>query len=349
MRCRCPRLRPAPGRPVPHLRPAPRRHPREGGGYSPDALRSVLPRIFTIVGAIGGSRWCSYSSSAHPARHRSDDGDVWSRRRRAAGTVFQRHLPRGSSSARLLQLILTPTGAKATLSLNTSPKVPADLTATVLSVSAWVNSTWTCSPGPIRRLTCRWLGNGRARHDNSAGGRADARPGQYFGPKHPEDQTRLIARRVLPGLQASGYDLGSLLVSTATISADTNGVVDQTRTLTEDTGPLLDSQARTTDSIRTWARSLAGISDALVKDDSHFRTILQKRPWAATSVPASRPNQNDAAGVARQPDDHRADRHHLSPLVEQLLASLLSGVAIARAAAAEGYPEGTASRRLRTH
>ncbi|MGD1109204.1 MAG: MlaD family protein, partial [Mycobacterium sp.] len=43
---------------------------------------------------------------------------------------------RGVQMGKVTSVGLTPTGAKATLSLSTSPKVPADLTAEVLSVSA---------------------------------------------------------------------------------------------------------------------------------------------------------------------------------------------------------------------
>src|ERR1700758_4326829 len=43
---------------------------------------------------------------------------------------------RGVQLGKVTSVGLTPTGAKATLSLGTSPKVPADLTAKVLSVSA---------------------------------------------------------------------------------------------------------------------------------------------------------------------------------------------------------------------
>jgi hypothetical protein len=46
----------------------------------------------------------------------------------------------------------------------------------------------------------------------------------------------------------------------------------------------LDSQAETTDSIRTWARSLAGVSEQLVTDDPHIRTLLQKGPGFAQDV-----------------------------------------------------------------
>jgi hypothetical protein len=46
----------------------------------------------------------------------------------------------------------------------------------------------------------------------------------------------------------------------------------------------LDSQAETTDSIRTWARSLAGVSEQVVTDDPHIRTLLQKGPGFAQEV-----------------------------------------------------------------
>ena len=41
---------------------------------------------------------------------------------------------------------------------------------------------------------------------------------------------------------------------------------------------------QTTDSIRLWARSLAGISDVLVTDDSRIRTLLQNGPEAANEA-----------------------------------------------------------------
>src|SRR3981081_3953665 len=43
---------------------------------------------------------------------------------------------RGVAMGKVTAVGLTPTGAKATLSLNTSPKIPADLQADVRSISA---------------------------------------------------------------------------------------------------------------------------------------------------------------------------------------------------------------------
>ena len=145
------------------------------------------------------------------------------------------------------------------------------------------------------------------------------------------------------GFNGSGYDLGSLIDSRQTLSGDANGVADRTRALTEDTGPLLDSQARTTDSIRTWARSFAGISDVLVNNDSQFRTLLQNGPEAANeasrlleqikpTLPVLLANLTTIGQIGVT--------YH--PSLEQLLVLLPPAVAIEQAAAATNHPEGMA-------
>ena len=68
------------------------------------------------------------------------------------------------------------------------------------------------------------------------------------------------------------------------MTSDINGISDQTRGLIDDTGPLLDSQAETTDQIRTWARSLAGVTGQLAQNDPEIRAILQRGPGFAHEV-----------------------------------------------------------------
>ena len=54
--------------------------------------------------------------------------------------------------------------------------------------------------------------------------------------------------------------------------------------LIDDSGPLLDSQAETADQIRTWARSLSGVTQQIAQNDPEFRAILQKGPGFAQEV-----------------------------------------------------------------
>ncbi|GBE67638.1 mammalian cell entry protein [Mycobacterium sp. MFM001] len=194
---------------------------------------------------------------------------------------------RGVQVGKVTAVNLTPNGAKATLSLGTSPKIPADLKAEVRSVSA-VGEQYvdlrprTDSPPYLR--------------DGSVIAMRDTTIPQAVGPmldqvsalvnSIPKNKLGQLLDESFQAFNGSGYDLASLSDSSARIAGDANAVVDRTRALIEDSGPFLEAQAQTTDSIRTWARSLAGISDVLVADDSKVRTVLQEGPGAAKQATA---------------------------------------------------------------
>ena len=199
-------------------------------------------------------------------------------------------------------------GVKATLSLDTSPKIPADLQAEVHSVSAVGEQYVDLRP---RTKSPPYLHDGSViamqRHHDSATGRPDARPAQRADQQHPQRQAQRAARRVVQGA-STGRATTCRRCSTRRrrSAADLNGVADHTSTLFEDTGPLLDSQAETTDAIRLWTRSLAGVTDQLVTNDPQVRTLLRERARRGRrGLPAARPGQAHAAGAARQPHHHR--------------------------------------------
>ena len=78
----------------------------------------------------------------------------------------------------------------------------------------------------------------------------------------PKDKISDLLDESFKAFNGAGYDFQSLLDSSSKLTGDLNSVSDQTQGLIDDSGPLLDSQAETTDAIRTWARSLAGVSRA---------------------------------------------------------------------------------------
>src|ERR1700761_8511916 len=251
---------------------------------------------------------------------------------------------RGVQLGKVTSVGLTPTGSQARLSLNSSPKGPADLTAKVLSVSAVGEQYVDLQP---KTDSPPYL------HDGSVIAVRDTTIPQPVAPmleqvnafvqSIPKNKLGQLLDESFQGFNGAGYDLGSLIDSSKTLSRDANGVVDRTRALTEDTGPLLDPQARPTDSIRTWAHSFAGISDVLVNNDSHFRTILQTGPETANeasrlleqikpTLPVLLANLTTIGQIGIT--------YH--PSIEQLLVLLPSSVAIEQAAQGENPPDGKA-------
>lgn len=192
---------------------------------------------------------------------------------------------RGVQIGKVTEVKLTENGAEATLSLDTSPKIPADLQAEVRSVSAvgeqYVDLRPRTDSGP-------YLQNG------SRIPVADTTIPQEVGPmldqvsklvqSIPGDRIDDLLDESFKAFNGAGPDFQSLLDSAGRIATDANGVSDQFRTLIDDSGPLLESQAETTDAIRTWSRSLAGITEQLAQNDPEIRTLLQRGPGFAQEV-----------------------------------------------------------------
>jgi hypothetical protein len=100
----------------------------------------------------------------------------------------------------------------------------------------------------------------------------------------PKDKLGQLLGESFAAFNGAGYDLQSLIDSSSTLAGEFNGVSDQTRALIDDSGPFLDSQAQTADSIRAWARGLAGVTEQLATNDPQIRTILQTGPAAVQEV-----------------------------------------------------------------
>src|SRR6201998_2548487 len=251
---------------------------------------------------------------------------------------------RGVQVGKVTAVSLTPNGAKATLSLGTSPKIPADLQAEVRSVSAVGEQYVDLRP---RTDSAPYLRNG------SVIAMRDTTIPQAVGPmldqvsalvnSIPKQKLSQLLGESFQAFNGSGYDVGSLSDSASRIADYSNAIVDRTRTLIDDSGPFLDSQAQNTGAIRTWARSLAGISDVLANDDSRVRTLLQNGPEAANetsrlleqvkpTLPVLLANLTTIGQIGVT--------YH--PSLEQLLVLLPDSVAIEQAASPLNDPDGLA-------
>ncbi|MGV0741903.1 MCE family protein [Mycolicibacterium sp. XJ870] len=190
---------------------------------------------------------------------------------------------RGVQVGKVTEITLMPQrGAKATLSLSDSPKIPAALNAEVRSISAVGEQYLDLQPDSDAPPYL---------HDGSVISSADVTVPQEVGPvldqtsalinSIPKDKLGLLLDESFQAFNGAGHDLGSLIDSTSKVTGDLHAVREQSRSLVVDSAPLLDAQAGTADDLRTWARSLAGITDQLVDDDPQLRTILKDGPGAA--------------------------------------------------------------------
>ncbi len=192
---------------------------------------------------------------------------------------------RGVQIGKVTDVKLTENGAVATLTLDTSPKIPADLQAEVRSVSAvgeqFVDLRPRTDSGPYLK-------------DGSVIAKNNTTIPQEVGPtldqlsrlveSIPGDRISELLDESFKAFNGAGPDFQSLVDSAATLTNSLNSVSDPTRSLIDDTGPLLESQAETADQIRTWARSLSGVTEQLAQNDPEIRAVLQKGPGFAQEV-----------------------------------------------------------------
>lgn len=188
---------------------------------------------------------------------------------------------RGVQIGKVTDVRATRSGAEATLSLSTSPKIPADLQASVLSVSAvgeqYVDLLPRTDSGPYLR-------------DGSVITTKDTTVPQKVGPmldqvsalldSIPTEKLSQLLDESFKGLNGAGDDLAMLFESTSTVAGDFEKVADRARALVDDGRPLLEGQAVSADALRTWARSLAGFTGQLATNDPQLRGVLANGPAA---------------------------------------------------------------------
>lgn len=192
---------------------------------------------------------------------------------------------RGVQVGKVTALRLTPQGAEATLSLNTSPPIPANLRAEVHSASAigeqYVDLRPLTAAGPYLR-DGSVIPVGRSTVPQAVGPMLDnvsALVGSI-----PDDKLADLLGEAHRGLNGAGYDLASLVDSSAAIATRLDGVGPQTRSLIDDSVPLLDSQVASAESLAVWARGLADVTQTVADDDDQVRALLRTGPVAADQV-----------------------------------------------------------------
>lgn len=189
---------------------------------------------------------------------------------------------RGIEVGKVTGIEPTSDGVTVTMSLKSSPEIPADLQANVRSVSAvgeqYVDLEPRSDAGPYLEDGSVIVGD-RSSIPQAVGPMLDQM--SALVDSIPTGTLTGLLDESYAALNGTGYELGSLFDSSARLAADANDTGDRVRNLITDSEPLLDGQAQKADAITTWARSLAGISRQIAEDDPAVRTILQTGPGAA--------------------------------------------------------------------
>ena len=192
---------------------------------------------------------------------------------------------RGVQVGKVTGVTLTDDGAEASLSLETSPKIPADLVAEVRSVSAvgeqYVDLRPRTDSGPFLEDGSR-IPVSKTTIPQPVGPMLDQL--SALVESLPKDRIPDLLDETFQAFSGAGPDFGSLLDSASKITEEVAAVSDETRRFIDDSGPLLESQAETTAAIRTWARSLDGVTEQIVQNDPELRAILQRGPGFAQEV-----------------------------------------------------------------
>lgn len=188
---------------------------------------------------------------------------------------------RGANVGKVTSVSLTPDGVAATLKIDSSTKIPADSAASVRSVSAvgeqFVDFTPPANPSG----------------DNLSGGatvtstdvpveisamldQADALLAEVS-----DSKLRSVMDEAFLAFNGTGQDLQRLMDSMTLFVGELNKNVDTTIDLVREAGPLLNTQNRTADAIRSWTKDMTTVTDQMRASRPDITDILKNGPGVA--------------------------------------------------------------------
>lgn len=192
---------------------------------------------------------------------------------------------RGVDVGRVTDVALTDTGVRATMSISSSVKIPADLDASVRSMSAMGEQYVELRP---QTSSAPYLSDGAVIEADRVTIPAPVAPMleklNSLVSSIPGDQLSTLVSELDRSLGGQGYDLQTLLTSSSTLADGLADVGDDTRSLLRDAVPLVDSQVRSLDAIRMWTTNLEGVTDQVVTNTPEFKGLLASGPGFADEV-----------------------------------------------------------------
>ncbi|MCC8926917.1 MCE family protein [Rhodococcus sp. I2R] len=184
---------------------------------------------------------------------------------------------RGRTVGRVVSLAKTDSGARATLSLESSPRISLDTEVEVRSVSAigeqYVNLLPSTTVGP-------YLEDGaivpveRTSLTDEVGPTLDQLE-QTLASIDP-DRLRTVLDESFDALDGAGGEMRALIDSTSTITESAAHARVPMSTLVDELGPLLQTQVASAGAIAQWSRSMAEFSAQLHASDPQIRSVMER-------------------------------------------------------------------------
>ncbi|ORV51814.1 mammalian cell entry protein [Mycolicibacter engbaekii] len=197
---------------------------------------------------------------------------------------------RGVTVGRVEDVRLTDHGVDAQMRLNSSAKIPGNVTATVKSMSAIgeqyidlvppADATAAAAAGSLR-------GGARIGQDRTAIGQDIAGlldEAQTLVNSVANSRLRELLHSAFEGFNGSGQELARMIASSRQLVDEANDNFDATSALIDQFEPFLDAQIRSGDDIKRLTRSLAAVTTEVRNADPQLREVLQILPSVTDEV-----------------------------------------------------------------
>ncbi|MFB6721830.1 MCE family protein [Kribbella sp. NPDC056345] len=192
---------------------------------------------------------------------------------------------RGQPVGRVGELKLLPDGVLVALDIDKKVKVPNDLLAVVANRSAigeqYVDLQPRRDEGPYLK------DNSRIDRENTAipidTTELLLNLDQLVNSVN-QDSLRTTVKELGAALKGRGTDLQRIIDSSGRLIDDADANILQTIKLINDGDTVLATQVASGDAIKTWAKNLALLSDALVGSDANLRKVIDQGSAASTQI-----------------------------------------------------------------
>lgn len=187
---------------------------------------------------------------------------------------------RGTNVGVVKEVRLTPKGVEAELSINSDYQIPADVDAWIKSVSAvgeqYVDLVPVPNPGRQNLADGAVIRVERTRLPQDVGAMLDQV--NRLLDSVADTRLRQVIDEAFKAFGGAGPELQTFIDSASLLVQEAQAATEPTKDLIEKIGPLLDTQNRTDDAIRSWTRDLATVTDQLREHDPALRNVVRNGP-----------------------------------------------------------------------